>query len=203
MPTDKNKSKYDTALKLHRKFAHPSPDKLIKLINSAGEHWERMRNLKKSLKNVSDDCKICQIYRKSPARPVVGSAMATSFKECVAMGLKFYKGKIILHLVDHTTRLSTSCFVTSKEPEVIINWIFRSWIQIYGTPEKFLSDNGAEFANSSFIDMWKSMNIVFKFTAAEAPFSTGLVERHNMIITDMLDKVLNESNIDINLALSW
>ena len=47
------------------------------------------------------------------------------------------------------------------------------------------------------------MNIVFKFTAAEAPFSTCLVERHNMIITDMLDKVLNESNIDINLALSW
>ena len=61
LPTNKNKSKYDIALKLHRKFAHPSPDKLIKLINSAGEHWERMRNLKKSLKNVSDACKICQI----------------------------------------------------------------------------------------------------------------------------------------------
>lgn len=121
LPTNKNKSKYDIALKLHRKFAHPSPGKLIKLINSAGEHWERMRNLKKSLKNVSVDCKICQIYRKSPARPVVGSAMATSFKECVAMGLKFYKGKIIPHLVDHTTRLSTSCFVTSKEPKAIIN----------------------------------------------------------------------------------
>lgn len=47
------------------------------------------------------------------------------------------------------------------------------------------------------------MNIVLKFTAAEASFSTGLVERHNMIIVDMLDKVLDESNIDINLALSW
>ena len=37
--------------------------------------------------------------------------------------------------------------------------------------------------------MCESMNIVFKLTAAEAPFSNGLVERQNMIIADMLDKV--------------
>ena len=159
--------------------------------------------LKKFIKNVSDDCKICQIYRKSPARPFVELAIAKSFKECVAMGLKFYKGKILLHLVDQATRLSTSCFVTSREPKAIINGNFTSWIQIHGTPEKFLSDNGEEFANFDFIDMYESTNIVFKLTAAEAPFSTGLVERHNLIIADMLDKVLEESSIDINLALSW
>ena len=118
------------------------------------------------------------------------------------MGLKFYKGKIILHLVDNAARLSTSCFVTSKELKVIINEIFRSWMQIYETPEKFLSNNGGEFTNSDFMDTCKSMNIVFKLTAAEAPFSNGLVERHNLITADMLDKVLEESNIDINLALS-
>ena len=75
-------------------------------------------------------------------------------------------------------------------------------MQIYETPEKFLLENRGEFANSDFIDACKSMNIVFKLTATEPPFSNGLVERHNLIIVDMLDKVLRESNIDINLALS-
>ena len=47
------------------------------------------------------------------------------------------------------------------------------------------------------------INIVFKLTVAEAPFSGGWVERHNLNIADMLDKVLEESNIDINLTLLW
>ena len=34
------------------------------------------------------------------------------------------------------------------------------------------------------------MNILFKFTAAEAPFSNRLVDWHNFIIADMLYKVL-------------
>ena len=52
------------------------------------------------------------------------------------MYLKFYKGKMILHLVDHAKKLSTSCFVTFKEPKAIINEFIGSWIQIYRTPEK-------------------------------------------------------------------
>ena len=34
-----------------------------------------------------------------------GLPLASSFQECVAMDLKFYHNKILLHLVDHATRL--------------------------------------------------------------------------------------------------
>ena len=92
------------------------------------------------------------------------------------MDPKFYKGRILLHLVDHATRLSVSSFVKSKEPEVILKAIFKSWIQVYSTPKKFLTDNGGEFANSKFIDMAESMNITVKVTAAKSPFSNRLVD---------------------------
>ena len=46
------------------------------------------------------------------------------------------------------------------------------------------------------------MSIVFKLKTAKAPFRNGLVERHNLIIGEMLHKVLEESNIGISLALS-
>ena len=70
-------------------------------------------------------------------------------------------------------------------------------------PEKILSVNRGELANSYFTDMCQSMNIVFKLTAAEAPSSKDLVEWNTLIIAEMLDKVVEESNININLALPW
>ena len=112
--------------------------------------------------------------------------MATSFQECIAVDLKFYKGRISLHLIDHATRLSVSSFVKSKEPEVILKAICKSWIQTYGLPEKLLTNNGGEFANSKFIDMAESINITVKVTAAESSVSNGLIERYNFITADMM-----------------
>ena len=67
-----------------------------------------------------------------------------------------------------------------------------------------MTDNGGEFANSKFINMAESMNNTVKVTAAESPFSNGLVERHNFIIADMMDKVLEESqHLDMDLTLAW
>ena len=110
----------------------------------------------------------------------------------------------VLHLIDHATRSSVSSFVKSKQPEVIFKAIFKSWIQIYGAPEKLLTDNGQEFANSKFIYMAESMNIKVKVKAAESPFTNGLAKRHNFIIADMMEKVLEESqHIDMDLTLAW
>ena len=117
--TVNNKSKNDIAIKLHQQFAHPSSEKLLKLLNSAGDPWQSDEELKKLIKKVSDECAICKIYRKTPQRPIVGLPIATSFQECIAMDLKFYEGRILLHLIDHAPRLSVSSFVKLKEPEVI------------------------------------------------------------------------------------
>ena len=48
--------------------------------------------------------------------------------------------------------------------------------------KNFLANNGGEFANSQFLEMCRAMNITVKVTAAESPFSNGLVETYNMII---------------------
>ena len=37
--TISNKSKHDMAIKLNRQFSHPTPEKLLKLVNSAGKPW--------------------------------------------------------------------------------------------------------------------------------------------------------------------
>ena len=129
--------------------------------------------------------------------------MATAFQEFVAMDLKFYNGNILLHLINHATRLSSSKIIKSKKPKEIVANLFKIWVQIYEAPENFLTDKGGEFANSQFLEVCETMNITVKVPAAESQFFNGLVERHNMIIANMLDKILENQQLDLDIALSW
>ena len=109
-------------------LAHPSPKEPLKLHNVSGDSWLSGKELKKVIKIDSDKCVVCKMYQKIPQRPIAGLPMATSFQECIEIELKFYKGIILLHLIDHRTRLLS--FVKSKEPKVIPNTVFNPWVQI-------------------------------------------------------------------------
>ena len=95
-------------------------------------------------------------------------------------------------MIDYATRLSASAVITSKKPDIIISKTSQLWISVYGLPEKFLSDNGGEFANDYFTNMCKAMNINFKLTSTEPPWSNALAERQNLILGDILDRILEE-----------
>ena len=65
-------------------------------------------------------CNTCKLYGKTPARPVISMPMATRFTEKVAMDLKSWKVKYILHMIDMFTRLSISVFINRKTPEEVV-----------------------------------------------------------------------------------
>ena len=119
--------------------------------------------------------------------------MSNTFLEIVAIDLKHYKGETLLHIVDHCTKHSASIFIPNKHPEAIIKYIFKRWIYVLGSSVTFLTDNGGEFVNSTFARMCERLGIVIKTTVAESPCSNGLAERHNLIIADIFDKVLEET----------
>ena len=99
--------------------------------------------------------------------------------------------------------MSASTVVPNKNPDTIIKAIFNIWISVYGSAEKFLTENRGEFANNNFIQLCESFGITVKTTVAESPWSNDLVERHNLILSDMLDKILHKNNCDFDLALAW
>ena len=123
MATENYKLKNNITIKLHWQFSHSSFEKLL---NSAQDPLQSDKELKELIKKVNDECTVCIKYRKTPQRPIVFLSTATSFEEYIAMDLKFYKGRILLYFIE--TRLSLSSFVKSKEPEVILKAIFKSWI---------------------------------------------------------------------------
>lgn len=188
------------ALKLHKQFAHPSSTKLKKLIHDAGivDH-----PIFDSIDKVTQDCSICKRYKQTPPRPAVAFPLASTFNDTVAMDLKFIHSKIILHMIDHATRYSQACVIPNKKKETIVKAILDHWISMFGSPKKFLSDNGGEFVNADFLELAEKFNIKVLTTAAESPWSNGLCEKHNHILGDMILKTMQDSHCDLELAVQW
>ena len=195
-------NKKTAAKKLHHQFGHPSTKKLVKFVKDSGEDNEE---LIKELEDVRSNCDTCKRYKPTPPRPVVTFPLATEFNQTVGMDLKIYKNNAIyfLHLVDHATRFSAACVIRSKKAAVIITAIFTIWIAVFGCPQTILSDNGGEFANQDFMDMCHNLSINFITTAAESPWSNGLVEKHNELIGDAVFKIMEDVKCSVEIALCW
>ena len=74
---------------------------------------------------------------------------------------------------------------------------------VYGAAENFLTDNGDEFANSKFVEMLESFSVTVKTTAWESPRINGLIERRNLLLADLLDQILEDTQCHPDLAVSW
>ena len=134
-----SKDNHTISLKLHRQFTHPSKEKFLQLTKKAGKPWCNNQNLMEEINNVSSYCRTCKLYKKTPPIPIVGLPMAKEFQETVAMDLKFYNGKILVHLVDHSTRLSASSFIPDKNPDTNLTYIFKIWILVYWCPRNIFN----------------------------------------------------------------
>ena len=112
-------------LKLHRQFAHPSKRRLMALLKDAGV-WKN--DYLDILSTIEENCQLCKSYTKTPPRPVVSLPMAHEFNEKVAMDLKQWKGRWILHRIDMWARYTVSVFINRKRPSDIIDAMMTHWI---------------------------------------------------------------------------
>ena len=111
-------------LKLHRQFAHPPQVKLISLLKDAGAWREEFGAV---ISDISEKCDLCKRFAKTPARPIVALPMASRFNEKVAMDLKQWGDKWILHMVDLFSRFTVSVFIKRKLPCEIVDKIMTHW----------------------------------------------------------------------------
>ena len=122
------------------------------------------------------------------------------------MDLKEWKnGLKILYLIDMLTRYTLAQLVSSKDPEVIIDKVMLMWTGSgLGAPEKFLADNGEEFANEKYKDTCENLNIQVLNTAGQSPWQNGLCERNHAVVDRCPEKILEDNpDAPIDMALAW
>ena len=190
-----------TALKLHRYYGHPHSRRLIEIVKVSDLNDKQ---LIEELEKLDKTCEQCVTHRRDPPRPKSSMMTATDFNEVVCMDIKkLSTGDLMLHFIDLFSRFSTTCIVPNKHKDTIIEGLFKCWITLFGAAGMFFSDNGGEFVNEEFLETCESLDIAVKTTAANSPWSNGVCERHNGLIAESFDKIIEDVQCSAQIALAW
>ena len=146
------------------------------------------------LSTIEENCQLCKSYTKTPPRPVVSLPMAHEFNETVAMDLKQWKGRWILHMIDMWARYTVSVFINRKRPSDIIVAMMTDWIAKFRVMKSVLTDNDGEFNSDEMREVESVLNIQVYTTAGESPFQNGLCERVHAVTDMMLTKLEDEQH---------
>ena len=191
-----------TFLKLHRQFGHPAQHKLISLLKDAGT-WKEEYKL--NMDKIHEKCQqsgLCR-FKDRITRPVVAMSLASDFNEKIAMDLKKWNGRWILHIVDLWSRFTVSAFIPRKRPTDVIHAVMTEWCSIFGVPQGVLTDNGGEFV-SEMLEVESMLNTEVLSTAAESPFQNGLCERNHQVVDSILTKLVQDfPSTPVDILLKW
>ena len=186
------------AEKLHKRFAHASSNQITELLKNA--KIKNRKDITNELQKIENSCDFCIRHKRASPKPDVCLPLANHFNELVSMDLKMINENWVLHCIDYVTRFSAAHTVRNKSADEIIEKFLLIWIAVFGPPQKVLSDNGCEFTNAKIRSLCSIAQI---FTAAEAPFSNGICERHNALIGKMTIKIMKEERCKLQVALMW
>ena len=64
-------------------------------------------------------------------------------------------------------------------------------------PDKILTDNGGEFNNNDIHDMSESLS------QHDSSWSSGTCKRHSAVVSTMLDKIIDETWCNLDIALAY
>ena len=145
------------------------------------------------INHVVKDCKVCQKFGRSIARPKVTLPKSTSFNEIVTLDLKDFGLRYILWMVNSFTIFIQGKLIANKKADTIIQALTDTWCMNVGFPSQgFFADNGGEFANIKLDELTSKLGLSIRFGPAYSPWSNGLNERNHALADLSIKKLMEE-----------
>ena len=135
--------------KIHENTNHKSEENLLHAYKEANYLDDNVRKL---IKKVCQNCKVCQKFKRSQSRPKVSLPKVTDFNQVVTLDLKQFDGKNVLWAVDSFTRFIQGIVVNNKKAATVVEALSSVWCLRFGYPNHgFWADNGSEFQNKELM----------------------------------------------------
>ena len=170
--------------KLHRHFAHPSAEKLYKLLRKARPEDTNQETLK-TLEDLVKRCGPCQRIQSAPNRfRVLLGAEELRFNEEIYMDIMYIENNPVLHFVDAATNFSAARYPADVSTKTVWATFADCWALLYtGMPNRIRVDRGSCFGDQ-FFAIAKSVNVEVGRSGVEAHSSLGIGERyHQPLVT--------------------
>ena len=160
---------------IHRRFGHPSVQRLARILNRAGHEVESG-----AIKKLTTHCHQCQMNGKSPGRFKFSLKDDRNFNYEVIVDILYLDSKPVLQVVDEATSFQAARFLKDMRAKTVWDTLQMCWIDTYqGPPDYVVHDAGSNFASFEFRSNARAMAIDVKEVPVEAHHSIGKVERYH------------------------
>ena len=117
--------------KVHEVNCYKRKEQLMAAYRNAGWMSSELANI---IDRVVNDCKVCQKFQRSMARPRVILPKTTSFNEVVTLDLKEFGSKYVLWMIDSFSRFIVGKLLNNKKMDTMIQAIMDSLCMSLGFP---------------------------------------------------------------------
>ena len=205
MKKEKDVKSYEKVKRIHEVTNHKGEEQMLWAYRNANLLSDEVR---KTIKRVVMNCKVCQKFKRSLGRPKVAIPKVTDFNQIVAIDLKQIGSKYILWIVCSFTRFISGVVITNKRMETVVDALNNGWNWRFGFPSiGFWADNGTEFKNDQLNEYASKFGFTVKFGPPYSPWSNGLNERNHYSADVTVSKMLEaDKKMDLKTAVnmaSW
>jgi len=160
---------------LHRRFGHPSVQRLAKVLERAGHQVNST-----ILEKLTEFCHQCQMHGKAPGRFKFTLKDDHEFNYSIIVDVLYLEGKPVLQVVDSATSFQAARFLKDMKAKTAWDTIQECWINTYlGPPDIIVTDAGTNFTGTDFKQYANLMAISVKEVPVEAHNSVGKVEAYH------------------------
>lgn len=185
---------------LHRRFGHPSVQRLTNILQRAGHEVDT-----EILKKLTKFCHQCQMHEKSPGRFKFTLKDDCEFNYSVVIDVLYIDRKPVLQVVDEGTAFQAARFLKDMSARTAWDTLRACWIDTYlGPPDRVVHDAGKNFASVEFKQLARSMAIEIREVPVESHNSVGLVERYHTPLRrayEIIQEELKDEHIDKEFML--
>ncbi|KAI1005021.1 hypothetical protein K3495_g3195 [Podosphaera aphanis] len=187
--------------RLHRRFGHPSVDRLYRLLDRAG--YEDNNNHRNILQHITRFCQHCQRHGGSPGRFRFTLKDNVRFNYCIVVDIMYIDGNPLLHVIDEGTKFQADRWLQNLSAKHTWDMLQTCWIDTYlGPPDIISHDAGKNFVSKEFREYAQNVVTQTKGVPVESHHSIGLVERYHGPLRRIYKIITAEiPGINKNLAL--
>lgn len=144
-------------------------------------------NMTKDIAQFVRTCKICKLnkhkpYTKEPMIITETPQKPFDIVEIDTIGplIKSHNGNTYaITIICQLTKYIVSIPIPNKQSKTIAKAIFENFILIYGPMRRAISDRGTEYKNETIEELFKLLNIEYKYSTAYHHQTVGTVERNH------------------------
>jgi hypothetical protein len=103
---------------LHRRFGHPSAERLVRLLERAGHDDDQHR---KVINRIIKYCSPCQRFGRSPGRFKFTIRDDVAFNHTVIVDVMYIDNLPVLHVVDEATHFQAARWLQNMSSECVWN----------------------------------------------------------------------------------